>query len=98
MPPTISEQRRADGLHPTTTRLPTRLRPDSGSIPVQCRLDSGVIERAPGTPIEPALRRRTTPFTANPPARRTRPFPPRRNTAPPRASRRAPSRFRLNIA
>lgn len=89
MPFTISETRRADGLHPTTTRLPTRLRPDSGSIPVQCQLDSGVIERAPGTPIEPALRRRTTPFTANPPARRTRPVPPRRNTARP-ALRAAP--------
>lgn len=48
MSSTISEQRRADGLHPTTTRLPTRLRLDSGSIPVQCRLDSGVIEQAAG--------------------------------------------------
>ncbi|VBH80429.1 Uncharacterised protein [Burkholderia pseudomallei] len=58
MPSTISEQRRADGLHPTTTRLPPRLRLDSDSIPVQCQLDSGVIERAPGTPIEPAHRTR----------------------------------------
>ncbi|KGW37129.1 hypothetical protein Y047_5331 [Burkholderia pseudomallei MSHR3016] len=41
MPSTISETRRADGLHPTTTRLPTRLRPDSDPTPTRLRLDSG---------------------------------------------------------
>ncbi|KGD43501.1 hypothetical protein DO72_4897 [Burkholderia pseudomallei] len=45
MPSTISGQRRADGLHPTTTRLPPRLRPDSDSdpIPTRFRPDSGSI-------------------------------------------------------
>ncbi|RKO09331.1 hypothetical protein D8O04_26175, partial [Burkholderia mallei] len=49
MPSTISGQRRADGLHPTTTRLPPRLRlrlrlrfrPDSDPTPTRLRLDSG---------------------------------------------------------